>query len=80
MNFDCFSFSDRATVLTQPDFIDHQDGTVLFFDVERDSKPCINKLLGHSTPVVSICYSYNEKLLATADQSGQIIVWKKSVN
>jgi len=53
---------------------------VVFFDIERDSKPCINKLLGHSTSVISISYSHNEKLLATADQSGQIIVWKKSAN
>lgn len=55
-----------------------QDGTLVFFDVERDTKPCINKLLGHSTCVISISYSNDERLLASADQSGQIIIWKKS--
>jgi WD40 repeat protein len=59
-------------------FILLQDGSLLFFDVERDSRPCINKLLGHSTSVVAISYSHDEKLLASADDSGQIIIWKKS--
>ena len=55
-----------------------EDGSVIFFDLERNWRPCIDKLSGHSKPVVSVVFSEDEKYLASADTSGQIIVWKKS--
>lgn len=55
-----------------------EDGTLLFFDLERDSRPCINKLLGHSEAVAALGFSHDESLLASADVSNQIIVWRKS--
>ena len=55
-----------------------EDGSLLFFDLERSWKPCIDKLSGHSKPVVSAVFSDDEQYLASADTSGQIIVWKKS--
>ena len=55
-----------------------EDGSLVFFDLERNWKPCIDKLSGHSKPVVSVVFSEDEKYLASADTSGQIIVWKKS--
>jgi len=55
-----------------------EDGSLLFFDLERDSRPCINKLLGHSGPVVALGFSNDESLLASADEKNQIIIWRKS--
>lgn len=54
------------------------DGSLLFFDLEKDSRPCINKLLGHSNAVIAVNFSHDESYLASADQTGQLIVWKKS--
>merc|ERR1711879_257652 len=54
-----------------------EDGTLLFFDLERESRPCIHKLLGHSEAVTSMAFSPDEKFLASADTK-QIIVWRKS--
>ena len=55
-----------------------EDGSLLFFDIERSWKPCVDKLSGHLKPVVSVAFSDDERYLASADTSGQIIVWKKS--
>ena len=54
------------------------DGSVLFFDLEKNTKPCIDKLTGHSKPVSNVSFSDDRSLLVSADLSGQIIVWKKS--
>lgn len=57
------------------------DGTLAFFDLEKINNAgrnsCVNKLQGHSKPVISLGFSFNENFLASADTSGQIIVWKK---
>ncbi len=55
------------------------DGSVVLMDLEREDKAAcvVNKLLGHSQPVIAAAFSGGEALLATADSSGQIIVWKK---
>ena len=55
-----------------------EDGSLLFFDLERDTRPCINKLLGHSGPVIALGFNNDESLLASADEKNQIIIWRKS--
>ena len=54
-----------------------EDGAVYFFDVSRASKSCINKLEAHSVPALAVAFNYNESYLATSDQSGLVIVWKR---
>ena len=36
-----------------------------------------NKLMAHSKPVIALAFSPREDFLASADSSGQIIIWKK---
>lgn len=48
-----------------------------FFDIEREVKPCVNKLQGHSSPVLGVSFNYDESLLATSDSQGLVIVWKR---
>ena len=48
-----------------------EDMAVYFFDVERAEKPCVNKLLGHSAPVLDVCWNYDESLLASCDTEVQ---------
>ncbi|XP_015768247.1 PREDICTED: WD repeat-containing protein 13-like isoform X2 [Acropora digitifera] len=54
-----------------------EDMAVYFFDVDRAEKPCVNKLLGHSAPVLDVCWNYDESLLASCDTEGTVIVWKR---
>ncbi|CAL4109486.1 unnamed protein product, partial [Meganyctiphanes norvegica] len=54
-----------------------EDCSVMFLDVERDSRPLINRLQGHAAPVLGVTFNYDESLLASSDASGLIIVWKR---
>ena len=54
-----------------------EDSCVYFLDIERDEKPCVNKLQGHACPVLGISFNYDESLLATSDNQGLVIVWKR---
>ncbi|CAH1274156.1 WDR5 [Branchiostoma lanceolatum] len=54
-----------------------EDMSVYFFDVERTNKPVVNKLQGHSAPVIDVSFNYDESLLASADSEGMVIVWKR---
>ncbi|GAB6020699.1 WD repeat-containing protein 13 [Chamberlinius hualienensis] len=54
-----------------------EDCCVYFFDVEREFRPCVNKLQGHSAPVLDVCFNYDESLLASSDSKGIVIVWKR---
>jgi len=54
-----------------------EDGAVYFFDVSRASKACINKLEAHSCPGIAVAFNFNETYLATSDNSGLVIVWKR---
>lgn len=54
-----------------------EDGSLVFFDLRKRTRSCVNKLLGHAKPVTAVTFSPEEKFLASADASGQIIVWKK---
>jgi len=54
-----------------------EDSCVYFLDIEREEKPCVNKLQGHSCPVLGVSFNYDESLLATSDYQGLVIVWKR---
>ncbi|XP_076043283.1 WD repeat-containing protein 13-like isoform X2 [Oratosquilla oratoria] len=54
-----------------------EDCGVCFLDVERDTRPLINKLQGHASPVIGVAFNYDESLLATSDATGLVIVWKR---
>ncbi len=54
-----------------------EDMCVYFFDVTREQKSCVNKLQGHSGPVLDVCFNYDESLLASCDAQGLVIVWKR---
>ncbi|CAM1291502.1 WDR13 (predicted) [Pycnogonum litorale] len=54
-----------------------EDMTVYIFDVERELKPCVNKLQGHSGAVLDVCFNYDESLLASSDDCGSVILWKR---
>jgi WD40 repeat protein len=50
---------------------------VYFFNVERDTKSCVNKLQGHAGPVLDVTFNYDESMLASCDSYGTVIVWKR---
>ncbi|XP_076454343.1 WD repeat-containing protein 13-like [Babylonia areolata] len=54
-----------------------EDMCVYFFDVTKESKSCVNKLLGHSAPVLDVCFNCDESLLASCDAQGMVIIWKR---
>ncbi|CAN0026813.1 unnamed protein product [Lampetra planeri] len=54
-----------------------EDLCVYFFDVERSSKPVVNKLQGHCAPVLDVSFNCDESLLASSDAQGMIIIWKR---
>ena len=56
-----------------------EDMCVYFFDVEREEKPCVNKLQGHSAPVLDVCFNHDESMLASCDAQGTVIVWKREM-
>ncbi len=64
-----------------------EDGSISLLELGRPSPGAAagafgawrhaNKLLGHSAPVRALAFCRDERFLATADSTGQIIVWKK---
>ncbi|XP_052266538.1 WD repeat-containing protein 13-like isoform X1 [Dreissena polymorpha] len=54
-----------------------EDMCVYFFDIGKDKKACVNKLLGHSAPVLDVCFNCDESLLASCDAQGLVIIWKR---
>ncbi|XP_040570946.1 WD repeat-containing protein 13 [Lepeophtheirus salmonis] len=54
-----------------------EDGSLVLYDLNRDGKAIVNQLHGHLEPVIAVAFSNDEAYMATADSSGQIIVWKK---
>jgi len=65
------SFRQGACVVTGS-----EDATVYFYNIDEPQKP-INTLLGHSSPVLGVCWNYDESLLASCDMEGTVIVWKR---
>ncbi|XP_064643896.1 WD repeat-containing protein 13-like [Lineus longissimus] len=68
------SFRQGACVVTGS-----EDMCVYFFDVQRETKPCVNKLQGHSAPVLDVCFNHDESLLASCDAQGMVIIWKREL-
>lgn len=54
-----------------------EDMCVHFFDVERAAKATVNKLQGHSAPVLDVSFNCDESLLASSDSNGMVIVWRR---
>ncbi|GFS14269.1 WD repeat-containing protein 13, partial [Elysia marginata] len=54
-----------------------EDMCVYFFDVTKEAKPCVNKLLGHSAVVTDVAFNCDESLLASCDANGMVIIWKR---
>ncbi|KAF6212349.1 hypothetical protein GE061_012871 [Apolygus lucorum] len=69
------SFRKGACIVTGS-----EDSCVYFLDVESDSdsKAVVNKLQGHSSPVLSVSFNYDESLLSTSDNQGLVIVWTRT--
>lgn len=55
-----------------------EDMSVYVFNVINKEKPLINRLQGHSTPVLGICWAYDESLLASSAADGTVIIWKRA--
>eukprot|EP00731_Ephydatia_muelleri_P035809 Em0162g15a len=66
------SFLQGACVVTGG-----EDANVYFFDTETGA--VVNRLQGHSSPVLCVCWAYDESLLASCDLQGTIIMWKRCV-
>ena len=56
-HFSCFLFSVTGS----------EDMAVYIFNVERSDQHCLNKLLGHSAPVLDVCWNFDESQLASCD-------------
>uniref|UniRef100_A0A6Q2WS93 WD repeat domain 13 n=1 Tax=Esox lucius TaxID=8010 RepID=A0A6Q2WS93_ESOLU len=66
------SFRQGACVVTGS-----EDACVYFFDVERNTKAIVNKLQGHGGPVLDVSFNCDESLLASADSTGMVIIWRR---
>ncbi|KAG8039582.1 hypothetical protein G9C98_008225 [Cotesia typhae] len=54
-----------------------EDGSVHLLDTSRDGKAAqVNRLHGHSAPILALSFNYDESHLATGDHQGLIIIWR----
>ena len=55
-----------------------EDGIIYLFDCTADvAKECINKLQGHSSPVMAVDWTFSESVLASGDADGSVLLWKR---
>ena len=69
------SLRDGACVVTGG-----EDLKIRIYDVLRDERPCVNELMGHSFPVLDVCWNHEESLLGSCDAGGNVILWKRVKN
>lgn len=70
------SFRQGACIVTGS-----EDSNVYFMDIlsEKESQVIVNKLQGHSSPVLGVSFNYDESLLSTSDYQGLVIVWTREI-
>jgi len=44
-----------------------EDMNVCFFDIERSGRAAVNRLQGHSAPVLGVAFNCDESMLASCD-------------
>lgn len=61
-----------------------EDGTIYIYSYRQSSDPRkkgrtspINQLAGHSGAVLDVQWNHDESLLASADETGMVILWKR---
>ena len=56
-----------------------EDGTIHLLDTTKEGKTAqINRLQGHSAPTLTLCFNYDESLLASGDYQGLVILWRNN--
>ncbi|XP_034950150.1 WD repeat-containing protein 13-like isoform X2 [Chelonus insularis] len=54
-----------------------EDGSVHLLDTSREGKAAqVNRLYGHSAPILALDFNYDESHLASSDHQGLIIIWR----
>ncbi|GAB4820749.1 hypothetical protein N2152v2_007795 [Parachlorella kessleri] len=70
-----------AVPLEQPEVVamGGEDCAVHLYDIsQRRKQPLLlAQLRGHSAPVLDVCWSFDEALLASCDSQGTVVVWKR---
>lgn len=78
-----FSIYLLVIIISSSTVTGSEDSCVYFIDIECDKenkRAVINKLQGHSAPVLGVSFNYDESLLSTSDQQGLVIIWTRSSN
>ena len=52
-----------------------EDMSVCFFDIERSGRATVNRLQGHSAPVLGVAFNCDESLLASCDTEVRFHDW-----
>ena len=55
-----------------------EDMTVNIYDIS--TRTLVNQLKGHSAPVTSVCWNFDESILGSCDSMGVIILWKRVID
>eukprot|EP00743_Colponemidia_sp_Colp-15_P008613 GILK01009373.1.p1 GENE.GILK01009373.1~~GILK01009373.1.p1 ORF type:complete len:488 (+),score=32.46 GILK01009373.1:72-1535(+) len=54
-----------------------EDQNVYIYDIFEEPSRVVNRLSGHGSPCLAVCWNQHESLLATSDSSGMVIIWKR---
>ncbi|KAF7995861.1 hypothetical protein HCN44_006968 [Aphidius gifuensis] len=54
-----------------------EDGSIHLLDTSREGQAAqVNRLQGHSAPILALAFNYDESHLATGDHDGLVIIWR----